>query len=191
MSCAPNSSDTIGDQDLPLLTYFETEVGQQVVTLELEAREAMVESDVEDMARATFRDIDGTGDARLEQLETFVDANDLIEANVAGALNASYNFYTGLAEGGALEMSESEILSDVWAQEEETRQDTREWLYGYLLLAYGPLSDDELAGYIDLSASRAGNLMNRALFAGFNAMYDDISRQLGQASAHQLQAQEL
>ncbi|WP_146591226.1 DUF2059 domain-containing protein [Puniceibacterium confluentis] len=183
---------TLGDEDLsPLLAYFTSEEGRRIVELELEARRAMVDADVEDMARATFSDLDGSGDKRLERLEAFVEANDLIEANVTGALNASFKFYSGLVEGGALEMSEAEILADVWAQEDETREDTREWLYGYLLLAYGPLSDDVLEGYIDLSSSPAGQLMNRALFAGFNTMYDDISRQLGHASALQMQAQEL
>ncbi len=183
---------SLGDRDIgPLLDYFASEDWQRIVALELEARQTMLDDDAEEAARAMFRDIDGTGDERLDQLETLVDANDLVEANVAGALNASFNFYSGLIEGGALEMSESEILADVWAQEEETRQDTREWLYGYLLLAYGPLSDDVLDEYIKLSASEAGKAMNRALFVGFNTMYDDISLQLGLASARQMQAQEL
>ncbi|SNR61576.1 DUF2059 domain-containing protein [Puniceibacterium sediminis] len=185
-------SESMGDQDVaPLLEYFATQDGQRVVALELEARQAMMEGDVEDVARATFRDLDGTGDPRLGQLETFVEANDLIESNVAGALNASFHFYTGLLDGGAIDLSEAEIIADVWEQEDETRQDTREWLYGFLLLAYGPLSDETLDDYIDISSSEEGRVMNRALFAGFNKMYDEISHRLGLASARQMQAQDL
>ncbi|MGY9047269.1 MAG: DUF2059 domain-containing protein, partial [Rhodobacterales bacterium] len=185
-------AQSLGDQDLtPLLDYLGTEEGKRVVALEIDARQALVEPAAEDVARSTFRDLDGTGNPRLAQLDRLVDANDLVEANVTGALNASYNFYTGLAEGGALEMSEDEILSDVWDQEEETRQDTREWLYGYMLLAYGPLSNEALGEYIDISSSEAGQAMNRALFTGFNTMYDNISRQLGLAAAGQMQAQDL
>ena len=64
-----------------------------------------------------------------------------------------------MVEGGALEMSEGEILADVWAQEEDTRADTEEWLYGFLLLAYQPLSDDQLDDYVALSASPEGRAL--------------------------------
>ena len=117
--------------------------------------------------------------------------NDLIEANVAGALNASYRFYAGLVEGGAIEMTESEILADVWSQEEETRTDTTEWLYGFLLMAYQPLDADQMDAYVALSASPEGRALNRALFDAFNKMYDDISYGLGLAVAQQMRGQDL
>ncbi len=185
-------TETIGDRDVgTLIAYFESDEGQRVVSLEIDARRAMTDKAVEEAARETFRGLDGTPDPRLETLEALVDANDLIEANVAGALNASYNFYAGLVEGGAIEMSQAEILSDVWAQEEETRQDTREWLYGFLLMAYEPLDDDALDAYVEISSSAAGQVMNQALFDGFNTMYDDLSRRLGQAAALRMQGQDL
>jgi hypothetical protein len=120
-----------------------------------------------------------------------VEANDLVEANVAGALNASFHFYRGLVEGGAFSMSESDILNEVWGQEEDTRQDTREWLYGFLLLAYRKMADPALETYIDLSASEQGRRLNIALFAGFNRMYDEISYALGLAAAREMQGQDL
>ena len=88
-------------------------------------------------------------------------------------------------------MTEEEILSEVWAQEEDTRSDTREWLYAFLLVAYRPLSDAVLDEYVALSASPEGRAMNRALFAGFNAMYDEISYGLGLAAAQQMLGEEL
>lgn len=175
----------------PLLDYFAGEDGQQIVALELSAREAMIDDGVEEVARESYRALQGRETERIEILEGFIEANDLIEANVAGALNASFQFYRGLIDGGAFEMTEADVLRDVWGQEDETRSDTREWLYAFLLMAYGPMSDDQLRAYVELSATESGRAMNRALFAGFNAMYDNLSYALGLAAARQMQAQEL
>ncbi|MFZ5961779.1 hypothetical protein ACOXXX_02410 [Thalassococcus sp. BH17M4-6] len=180
-----------GTDITPLLAFFEDGAGARIVELEIAAREAMVEDEVEQAARDTYLALEGRDDARLAALETFVDQNDLIEANVVGALNASFMFYKGLAEGGGLEMTEAEMLSDVWTQEDDTRADTREWLFAYLLLAYGPLDDDALAEYSELSDTPAGQAMNRALFQGFNDMYDEISYALGLAAAQQMQGEDL
>ena len=184
--------ESFGDTDpAPLLAYFASEAGQKVVSLEIEARRAMVDPDVESAAREAWRERAGSGDTRLDQLDEFVEANDLLETNVVGALNASFQFYLGLVDGGGLEMTEPEILEEVWMQEEVTRADTLEWLYGYLLLAYRPLSDAELDAYVDISATPEGKAMNRALFAGFNAMYNEISYGLGLAAAQEMLAQDL
>ena len=107
----------------------------------------------------------------------------MINYNVMGAMNASLAFMRGLSESGAFEMTEDQILTDVWGQEAEIRSDTTEWLYGYMLMAYEPLSDAELQAYIDLSETKPGQAMNAALFAGFDAMFDGVSYGLGQAAS--------
>ncbi|MFZ7093695.1 DUF2059 domain-containing protein [Primorskyibacter sp. 2E233] len=183
---------SFGDAEAaPLVEFFESDRGVKIVNLELDARRAMVDDDVEDAARASFQEIDGSDDERLSQVQAFVEANDLIEANVAGAMNASFQFYRGLVEGGAFDMSEQDILTDVWSQESETRQDTREWLFAFLLLAYGPLEDGTLDAYIEMSASPEGKALNQALFDGFNKMYDEISFALGLAVAEQMRGEDL
>ncbi|ETX13108.1 ribosomal protein L21 [Roseivivax halodurans JCM 10272] len=180
-------AESLGETDLqPLVDFFSSDLGARVIELEIEAREAMVDPAVEEAARERYRDIAGDGGPRLEQLEAFVAANDLIEQNVTGALNASLAFYRGLGAGGALEIPEDEMLADVWSQEPGTREDTTEWLYAYLLMAYEPLSEDELGRYVDLSQSEEGEALNRALFAGFNDMYNEISYAMGLAAARQM-----
>ena len=175
----------------PLLAFLTSDDGKRVIGLELSAREAMIDDDTEEAARAAFRAIDGEDDPVLAQIDRFVAANDLVEANVAGALNASFQFYRGLADGGALQMTEGDMLADVWAQEEDTREDTREWLHAFLLMAYRPLDLDTLDRYVDMTASDEGRALNAALFAAFNAMYDDISYALGLAAAEMMTAQDL
>ncbi|SFE23748.1 DUF2059 domain-containing protein [Roseivivax sediminis] len=175
----------------PLIAFFESELGARVVTLEIEARETMIDPAAEEAARESYREVEGTDDARLGQIERFVASGDLVEQNVSGALNASLAFYNGLAAGGAMDIPEEDILRDVWAQEPETRADTTEWLHAYLMLAYEPLTDAELDRYIDLSESAAGEAVNRTLFEGFNAMYNEISYALGLAAAREMSGTEL
>lgn len=185
-------AEVIADSDpAPLIAFFSSDLGQKIITLELEARRAMIDDAVEEAARQAYLDIKGSEDPRLDQLRRFVEVNDLVETNVTGALNASFRFYSGLVDGGGLQLAEGDILSDVWSQEEETREDTREWLFAYLLLAYEPLEDDELEAYIALSETTQGRALNRALFAGFNAMYNEISYALGLAASRQMQQQDL
>ncbi|SLN39727.1 hypothetical protein ROJ8625_01863 [Roseivivax jejudonensis] len=185
-------AESLGDRDLgPLVSFFNEAPGDRIVELEIEAREAMVAPEAEEAAREAYRARAEEGGDRLEQIDRFVAAGDLVEQNVTGALNASLAFYEGLVDGGALEMSEDEILRDVWAQEGETRADTEEWLYAYLLLAYEPLSGDTLETYVDFGESEDGRALNRALFAGFNDMYNDLSYAMGLAAARQMAGTEL
>ncbi|MBP0482925.1 DUF2059 domain-containing protein [Sagittula sp. M10.9X] len=184
-------ADVLGQTDMHRLTaFFGSDLGTRIVQLELSARRALIDDDMEAAAREAFRVADPEA-PRMRQLTRFVEVGDLLEANVTGALNASFKFYSGLVDGGALQMSEGDILSDVWGQEEETRVDTEEWLHAFLMLAYEPLSDEELEQYIDVSATPEGRVLNRALFAGFNAMYDEISYALGLAAAEQMRTQDL
>ena len=115
----------------------------------------------------------------------------MIERNVTTAMNSNYQFLRGLSEGGGLNMSEEEILSDVVGEIEVIRADTTAWLYGYLLMAYSPLTDAELQTYIDYGQTPAGQAMNRALFDGFGTAYQDISYALGRAVALNMLAEEL
>ncbi|TNF18571.1 MAG: hypothetical protein EP318_17485 [Rhodobacteraceae bacterium] len=177
----------------PIAQYFASDDGQQVVRLEISARDAMTEPGVEEAARAAFRDRDDEieADPRLAEIARFIESNDLINANVVGAMNSSYEFYAGLVDGGAFEMSEDEILRVVWESEPDSRKETREWLFAYMMMAYQPLDQKVLSDYVDLAASEQGRALNRALFAGFDEMYAEISYALGLALARQMTAQEL
>lgn len=179
-----------GDADpARLIAFFESDAGAALVLAELETRAAFADPSVEDAAREIWREADPT-DARQQLITEYVEVNDLLEYNVAGAMNANYQFFTGLVEGGAIEMSEDDILRDVWEQEAETREDTREWLFGFLTMAYADLPEATIAAYVELSRSDAGRALNRGLFAGFDRMYGDQSLSLGLAVASRMAAGE-
>ncbi|WP_226781106.1 DUF2059 domain-containing protein [Oceaniglobus trochenteri] len=177
----------------PLLAFFESERGARIVRLELEARQAMMDEDVEEAAKDSLHEMRQEGDSRLEVLDAFVEANELVDSNVVGAMNANYAFYIGLMDGGAFadEMTEEQVLTDVWSQEPEIRADTLEWVYSYLALAYQPLSDDDIEVYAALSATDEGRALNQAIFGAFDTMYVTISRALGQGASQFILGEDL
>lgn len=176
-----------------MIRFFASPLGRRIVRLEISAREAFLEEAVEEAARLRLDDMRADAAPRLDRIAAFIAAGDLIEANVAGGLNTSLAFWRGLEAGGSLgrDMTEEDILAQVWGQEPEIRAETTDWLYSYLTLAYEPLSDAELEDYIAFSRSPAGQALNRALFAGFDAMFADVSRRLGLGAARLMAGQEL
>ncbi len=173
--------------------FFATELGQRILTLEVEARRSLMDEAVEDAAQAQVDDMLAETAPRIEALQDFSDANDLIELNVAGAMNANLAFSQGMAEVGGMDggMSEEDLLAEVWAQEPAVRDETEAWVLPYLALAYASLSDDELAEYIAFSKTRAGQVLNHALFSAFDRVFAQISRDLGRAAAKQMLGQDI
>ena len=167
----------------PLLTFLESEQGVMIIQLEVDARRALMDESVDDAAREAYDTLQGDDPERALQLTEFVDVNNLIDLNVSGALNANLAFYNGLAAGGGFDLPQDQIMADVWESADEIREDTTEWIYGYLTLAYGPLENDALEAYIDLSETPAGKALNRALFAAFDDLFRGISFDLGKAAS--------
>lgn len=173
--------------------FYSAELGRRIVTLELEARRAMLDDAVEEVALAAFDAALDQDDPRALAILELMQAADLIEPNVTGGLNANLAFYRALVEGGAFpyEITEQDMLADVWAQEEQVREEMLSWLGSYLFLAYAPLSDAELAAYHDFAASPVGRDLTGALFAGFDPVFERVSRDLGMAAARRMRAQQL
>ncbi|MEY1555918.1 hypothetical protein AB3Y40_09815 [Yoonia sp. R2331] len=182
-----------GDDVDAMIAFFSGEPGQTIIGLELSARRALLDETVEEAAKevATEAMLDNTD--RYQKVRSFIEINDLVETNVVGAMNSNYAFYTGLMDGGALpqELTEDQVLNDVWSQEPEIRVNTTEWVYSFLMLAYQPLSDADLDAYIAFSETEAGQDLNAAMFAAFDGMFEDISRALGLGSAQFMTGQDI
>ncbi len=124
-------------------------------------------------------------------IDRYVEANNLLEQNVAGAVSFNYFLYRGMVDGGALEMDEDSILAEIRYDEPETRLETETWLYSFLLMAYRPLSNQELEASLAFSLSDAGQALNLALFRGFEMAYRDIFYALGMGLAGAMTSQDL
>ncbi|WP_238935984.1 DUF2059 domain-containing protein [Sulfitobacter mediterraneus] len=180
-----------GEDRGDVIAFFSSDLGVQIVDLENSARAAIQDPDIEAAARERYAALAGGDDPRLAMIHEMVEGGDMINRNVTSAMNANYQFMRGLVTGGALEMSDDDILRDVASEIDEITEDTTAWLYGYMLLAYSPLSDDELATYVAFAQTQAGQSLNAALFDGFGKAYEDISYALGRAVALNMTAQEL
>ena len=174
-----------------ILDYLESAAGKRIVTLEVDARRALMDESVEEAAREAFGVLKTDDPERVERLEAFVDANNLIDLNVSGALNSNLSFYNGLAAGGGFDLPQDEILADIWESADEIRTDTTEWMFGYLSLAYDPLEDQALDTYITLSGSPSGKALNRALFAAFDDLFRGISFDIGKAASRFAQGDDI
>ncbi|SLN18083.1 hypothetical protein ROG8370_00561 [Roseovarius gaetbuli] len=174
----------------PLLAFFEGP-GHEIVALELAARKSLLDPEIEAATEKLYDQMVRDGDVLVERVDVFIDDSDLIERNVTGALNANLVFYTGLADGGALDLPQDEMLADIWAQEEDMRKQTETWLRSFLVMAYQPLARSKLEAYIALYKSPVGRDLNRAFFAAYDGMYEDLSYKLGLAVALQMQGEDL
>lgn len=184
----------LAEADLgPMIDFFQSDRGQRIISLEVSARAALLEEGVEEMGIEIFETLDREDDPRADLIRKVVAVADLIENNVVGAMNANYAFYLGLAEGGALpgNLSEDEMLAEVWSQEPEIRADTAEWLFSYLNMAYQPLSDDDLEAYIAFYETEAGRVLNQAIFAAFDDLFTEVSYSLGSAASAFMAGEEL
>lgn len=165
--------------------FLDSGAGQGIIAGELGARRMFLDDAAVDAAKEALRVAVADNDPRLEILRRFSDVNGLVDRNVTGALNLRFAFYRALIEGGAFEgdMPEGLMLSEVWAQEPEVRQQTVEWLFSFQLTAYADVSDADMEAYIAFSDTPTGRAVNGALFAAFDEMLATMSYDLGAAAA--------
>ena len=177
----------------PAMAFIGSDLGQKVTALEISARRALLDPDVEDASRLKLDEMRSDADPRLSLIESLVVANDLIESNVTSDLNANYAFYQGLRDSGAIgpEMTDDDVVAEVWSQESVIRQETETWVYSYLAMAYAPLSDDELRRCIEVSQQASAQALNRVVSDAYADVFSKVSRQLGRAAGTVLAGQNL
>ncbi|MBL4927131.1 hypothetical protein [Fuscibacter oryzae] len=175
------------------IDFFGSAPGKRALQLETDARRALMDKDTEAAATLRWQDMVARGDPRVALIRRFAEVNDLIESNVAGAMNSSLAFYQGLAGTGGpfADMTEADILDLARGKEGETRASTEEWLFPFLALAYQPLTDAELRAYTDYSATPAGQQLNAAMFAAFNGLFNSVSHDLGRAVGLEMAGQDI
>lgn len=186
--------DRLGDAEMQAaIAFFETETARTITELELAARRALADEELEQSARLAWSEAEAEESQSdlVARINAISEACDLVERNVAGALNSNLRFYQGLADGDGLDLSEDEILAEVWGQEEDVRNDTVAWLGGFSLLAYQPLPPADLEAYLTFWKTPAGQALNAAIFEGFNQVYDDISYATGRVVALHMGTQDL
>ncbi|MEM8580930.1 MAG: DUF2059 domain-containing protein [Pseudomonadota bacterium] len=182
----------LSDEDVgQVASFFTSDTGREIITLELAAREAMVDEDTEQAATEAFEAAREADSWQYQQIVALIEDSDLIEFNVMGALNSNFAFYRGLSDGNALEMSEAEMLAEVAAQQDEIRSESEAWLSAYMLMAYQSLSEEQLDEYAAIYRSAQGRIVNAAIFQAYDKMYEELSYLLGRAVADQMRGEDL
>ncbi len=172
-----------------LIAFYESQPAQRVLELELSARRAFLIRDVEEEARAMWRQ-NPEDSVHADAIRAYIEVNDLIERNVIGAMNSNVLFLRALAAGEP-GLSEAQILEDVWGEEEAMRIDTREWMFAFLTMAYAPLDRADMQANLAIWETEAGQALNNAIFIGFDDMLERVSEDLGAAAARMLVQEEL
>ncbi|MEM7318114.1 MAG: DUF2059 domain-containing protein [Pseudomonadota bacterium] len=170
--------------------FFASDLGQTIISLENSARQAYADPVIEEMAVERWAAL-GNDAPRRVLIEEYVAVNDLIERNVDGTLSSDFSFFKGVASVRGVIRDDQMLLAELWEQRDTVRTETEAWIYGFLLMAYQPLSDQEMRENIDFSATDTGQVLNDALFHGFRRLYDEIYFDLGQAVAQAMFASEL
>ena len=164
------------------VAFFASDLGRRIIGLEISARVAFGEDDVQDMAVEVLDKLPHD-DARRRLVAEYVAANDLVARNVKGTQSSEYNMYRGLVDGGYLAGDDGSYLAGMMADREALMHDTEEWAMSFHLMAYQPLSEDDQRANIAFSRSESGQLFNTAMFKAFDGMYDDIFYRLGRLVA--------
>ncbi|EYD73606.1 hypothetical protein Rumeso_04727 [Rubellimicrobium mesophilum DSM 19309] len=187
------AEDLRGQDTAAMLAFLQAEPGRSLTALELDAREAMMDEEVEQEAKERAAVALFQNSPRLEILQRYAEATDLIEMNVAGTMNNNVAYLTGLLDGGALsdDMTESDLLADVAGQEPQIRAQTEEWAYSFLLKAYEPATDADIEALIAFSETEPGQALNLAVFEAFDERFTDVSRALGLAAARYMTTEEI
>lgn len=179
------------------LEFAGTDLGKRVLRLEISARDALLDDEVDEIARLALYDAreartDTAASDRLAMIRERVDANDLVELNVSLGLNTSYAYYQGMMSENAVNGLDSEqLLFLVWAQEPEIRADIEDWIESYFMMAYKPLGDDELAAYIEYASTPLAQAFNRAMFRAFETLFNKISLDVGRALGRRLNVEDI
>jgi DNA-binding transcriptional regulator GbsR (MarR family) len=160
------------------ILFYESDLGQAIVSLEITARIAMADETIEEMAQDTYEN--GDRDTEFYKLvDEYIQINNLIDENVQNSISADYNFFRGMDLGG--EVDDAELLAQLLTQKDSITDETQTWLYSFFLLAYQPLSDAQIRENIAFSRTETGRAINDALFQSFDWMFDTIYFELGQA----------
>lgn len=179
------------------LRFARSDLGARVLRLEVSARAAMLEDEIDFMARKALYDArsansDTQRARQLAQVRDRIAANDLVELNVMLGLNTSYAHYLGMWREGVLaDLGAEDLLEMVWAQEDRLRADLDDWIESFFLFAYQPLSEAELQALTDYSGTPKADAFNRAMFIAYDMVFTKVSDQVGRLMGKVMQTHEL
>lgn len=186
-------SDILGEADLtPILAFLESDQGARIMALEVSARRAFIDPEMEELATELFADAEDSQPELYRQVAEFTAVTDLVAQNVEGAFRSNAAFALGAHEAGAFPgVSVDQLIAQMWQGDDAVEAEVSAWLYAYLMTAYRPLPSEDLAAYIAFSETESGQMLNAAIMGAFEALFVDVSYDLGSAAGRFMAQQEL
>mmetsp|Transcript_23869 Transcript_23869/g.43247 ORF Transcript_23869/g.43247 Transcript_23869/m.43247 type:complete len:259 (-) Transcript_23869:3464-4240(-) len=152
------------------LLFLDSDLGQRITMLEVQGREAMLDTDVRDMAIAA-------GAQARAAVTTLIDDRNLGVRNTDLAMDARAAFFDGMAETVPTPFD----MPDIEAQRGAVRAATDAWLKGYYALVLSALTPEETRTYTDFWNTEIGGALDEAVSEVFGQSYVALSFGLGQA----------
>ncbi|MEM1235468.1 MAG: hypothetical protein AAGI10_00770 [Pseudomonadota bacterium] len=179
--------------DMPvLLEFMESPRGQRIMALEVSARRAFMDPEMEVIAGDLYANAAEELPTLHKQVSEFSEVNNLVDGNVEGAFASNAAFALGAHEAGAFAgLTVDQLIAQMWQGDEAVRADVSDWLYAYTMTAYQPLSEDDMTAYIAISKTEPGQQLNAAIMTAFGTLFSDISYDLGAAAGRFMAQQDL
>ncbi|AWD21034.1 DUF2059 domain-containing protein [Fuscovulum blasticum] len=174
-----------GDVIPAALAFYGSDLGQRILTQEIAARRAMLDVAADEAAEVAAQDMRDARSPRLRLIRDLITAGDLLESGVAGSLSAELAFSDGMAAGSpaGVPPPRDERMRQVWAEEPSIRGEVGAWLVRFLVLAYTPLSDEELKRYLTFSETPEGRAVTAAINAAMTETMTPVSEAMGRLTA--------
>lgn len=156
------------------LDFAQSELGRDVITREVETRAQLLDPDWQAPVpkREDYAALETTVTAVIEGF-------DLIEGNIAAAMNSHLEDARGFFDALDMAFDASEMIASLYAEEPEIRENTEAWLRDYLFAAYAGLSQGDLEALAELSRDPLHRAFTRAQIAAFDAAFEGRSYQAG------------
>ena len=174
-----------------ILLFYRSPIGKTASELEVSARVAISDKQIEEMAKIKFNEAVNLKNERLDELGSVIETLELVEQNLIGAYAAQFAFMYELSKLGLVNLSRQEMIDAITSDEEKLKSEILEWLMAFSHMAYSPMSDEEFGVYNDFSKSALGITLNKALFSVYNEMAKDQSQRLASILGEFMKSEDL
>ena len=175
------------------MAFARSPAGARVIDAEVDTRAELRVPSAEREMQARLDQARAADSPDLAFVRERIRVNNLIEQNVSLGLNGSLAYFRGFmsAAPSGMGLNGEHMQADVWAQEDDIRQETVDWLEGYFLLSYATLNGAERAELMAHAASTEGDAFNTAMFRAYEVTFTEVSQALGVAVGRVLQMRDL
>ena len=174
-----------------ILLFYQKPLGKVASELEVSARIAISDAQIEEMAKLKLKEAVKSKNKRLDEIESVIRTLELVEQNLIGAYAAQFAFMYELSKLGVIELSKQEMIDLITNDEEKLKGEILEWLMAFSHMAYTPMGDKDFSDYSDFSKSELGIALNKALFSVYNEMAKDQSQRLASILGEFMKSEDL